>query len=418
LRILIDRIGHNRYDLLTSFHNMNRKERTYNVLRLQVFLEEEHEEEEEGTSSDEEDNVILQIALIRRLNTRYLKSRLYRVVKSKHWWQNVLPFYDSVRFKKLLRMFPHHFQQLANLIRSHPVFSSRGNKPQACVEFQLAVFLCRLGSTGSLFEVCSRFGIGEGTVILYTKRVIQAIMAKKKSFVKWPTSEEHKKVQEGFENLGGLKNVIGAIDGTYIPLRNAPNKDPEVYFTRKKRYAIHCQGIVNDRGIFISFDVGWPGSVHDARVFRNSSFYKNYSQLIQDDDYLLGDSAYPISPFLIPPFKDPSSRKQKEFNQFHSRHRVVVENAFGRLKARFKMLKDLDIKTVKMGVLFTCCAIILHNFLEINMDIWEVDFDDTDEDDEDDDEDEGNNFTSRNNDEVLKRTGQAKRNLIFHQHFP
>ena len=83
-------------------------------------------------------------------------------------------------------------------------------------------------------------------------------MAKKKSFVKWPTSEEHKKVQEGFENLGGLKNVIGAIDGTYIPLRNAPNKDPEVYFTRKKHYAIHCQGIVNDRGIFISFDVGWP----------------------------------------------------------------------------------------------------------------------------------------------------------------
>ncbi len=99
MQILIDRIGHDRYDLLTSFHNMNRKERTYNVLRLQVFLEEEHEEEEERTSSDEEDNVILQTALIRRLNTRYLKSRLYRVVKSKHWWRNVLPFYDSVRFK-------------------------------------------------------------------------------------------------------------------------------------------------------------------------------------------------------------------------------------------------------------------------------------------------------------------------------
>ena len=64
---------------------MNRKERTYNVLRLQVFLEEEHKEEEEKSLSDEEDNVILQTALIRRLNTRYLKSRLYRVVKSKHW---------------------------------------------------------------------------------------------------------------------------------------------------------------------------------------------------------------------------------------------------------------------------------------------------------------------------------------------
>jgi hypothetical protein len=402
-------------------YNMNCKEKLYNLLWLQVFLRDEQEEEDEETSSDEEENIILQTALIRRLNTRYLKSRLYHVVKSKHWWQNVLPFYDTVRFKKLLRMLPYHFQQLADLIRSHPIFSSQGNKPQACIEFQLAVFLCRLGSTGSLFEVCSRFGIGEGTVILFTKRVIQAIMAQKKNFIKWPISEERKKVHEGFENLGGLKNVIGAVDGTYIPMKNAPNKDPEVYFTRKKRYAIHCQGIVNDKGIFISFDVGWPGSVHDARVFRNSSFYKDYSNIIQEDDYLLGDSAYPISFFLIPPFKDPSSRKQKEFNHFHSRHRVVVEHTFGRLKARFGMLRNLDIKTIKMGILFTCCAIILHNFLEINMDTWEINSDDNDIDDDTADIDDENDFyisrQNRENYDVLKRIGQTKRNLIFHQHF-
>ncbi|GES95725.1 putative nuclease HARBI1 isoform X1 [Rhizophagus clarus] len=157
-------------------------------------------------------------------------------------------------------------------------------------------------------------------------------------------------------------------------MRNAPSKDPEVYFTRKKRYAIHCQGIVNDKG----------------------------------------DSAYPISPFLIPPFKDPSTRKYKEFNRFHSHHRVVVENAFGRLKARFRMLRDLDIKTVKMGVLFTCCAIILHNFLEINMDIWETNFNDGTDDTEEGDDNDDDNYMS---DDVLRRTGQAKRNLIFHQHF-
>ncbi|CAI2199582.1 10124_t:CDS:1, partial [Funneliformis geosporum] len=265
--------------------------------------------------------------------------------KSKHWWLEVLPSYDPNRFKKILRMFPHNFLQLSNLIRFHPVFLSQGTKPQVCIELQLAVFLCRLGSTGSLFGVCSRFGLGEGTVILYTKRVIQAILTQKNTFLKWPTLEERRKVNKGFENLGGLKNVIGAIDGTHILMKNAPSKDSEVYFTRKKRYAIHCQGIVNYRGIFISFDVGWPGSVHDARVYRNSSFYKNYSNLIQEDDYLLGDSAYPISPFLIPPFKDPNSQRHKDFNQFHSSHRVVVENAFGRLKARFGVLRDLDIKT-------------------------------------------------------------------------
>ena len=121
-------------------------------------------------------------------------------------------------------MFPHHFQQLVDLISPHPVFSSQGNKPQVCVELQLAVFLCRLGSTGSLFEVCSRFGIGEGTVILYTKRIIQAIMAQKKTFVKWPTLKKYKKVYKGFEDLGGLKNVIGAVNRTHILIKNVDKK--------------------------------------------------------------------------------------------------------------------------------------------------------------------------------------------------
>ncbi len=393
---------------------MNKRQIYYNVLCLQILLDEEYEEYEES-SSEEEDSTILRTALIQQLNTRYLKPRIYHVAKSKHWWQEVLPLYDPNRFKKLLRIFPHHFQQLANLIRFHPVFLLQGTKSQVCVELQLAVFLCRLGSTGSLFGVCSRFGIGEGTVILYTKRVIQAIIAQKKTFVKWPTSEERRTVHKGFEDLGGLKNVIGAVDGTHILMKNAPSKDPEVYFTRKKRYAIHCQGIVNDRGIFISFDVGWPGSVHDARVFRNSSFYKDHSNLIQEDDYLLGDSAYPISPFLISPFKDPSSQNQKDFNRFHSSHRVVVENAFGRLKARFGMLRDLDIKTVRMGILFACCAIILHNFLEINMDIWDIDDNENNDMDNENDNDISNYI--KKSDEMLKRAGQAKRDWIFYQHF-
>jgi hypothetical protein len=162
---------------------MNKRQIYYNVLCLQILLDEGYEKYEES-SSEEEDNTILRLALIQQLNTRYLKPHIYHVAKSKHWWQEVLPLYDPNRFKKLLRMFPHHFQQLANLIRFHPVFLLQGPKPQVCVELQLAVFLCRLGSTGSLFGVCSRFGIGEGTVILYTKRVIQAIIAQKKTFVK------------------------------------------------------------------------------------------------------------------------------------------------------------------------------------------------------------------------------------------
>ena len=61
--------------------NVNRKQQIRKALWLQTLLENEVEEEEEETSSEEDESIILKSALIRRLNIRYLKTRLQRVVK-------------------------------------------------------------------------------------------------------------------------------------------------------------------------------------------------------------------------------------------------------------------------------------------------------------------------------------------------
>ncbi|PKY50922.1 hypothetical protein RhiirA4_531618, partial [Rhizophagus irregularis] len=65
--------------------------------------------------------------------------------------------------------------------------------------------------------------------------------------------------------------------------------------------------IVDFRGIFISYDIGWPGSVHYAKVYHHSSFYSNRSLLIKENDFLIGDSVYPLSPFLIKPYRKPNN---------------------------------------------------------------------------------------------------------------
>jgi len=124
------------------------------------------------------------------------------------------------------------------------------------VELQLAIFLHRIGSRSDIFNICSKFGIGEGTVILYTKRIIKAIIAQKNLFVQWPKGEKRNHVHRGFQLIGGFENVIGVVDGTHIILNEKPSKSPELYFNRKKCYSIHCQGVVDFQGIFINYDIG------------------------------------------------------------------------------------------------------------------------------------------------------------------
>ena len=236
---------------------------------------------------------------------------------------------------------------------------------------------------------------------------MRAIRNKKSEFIQWPKDNIRTVVHTGFQNIGGFQNVIGAIDGTHFILNEAPTQDPTAFFTRKKRYAIQCQGIVDFRGIFIHYVIGWPGSVHDARVYTNSDFYLNRTEYIQGEDYVLGDSAYPISPFLISPFKNPSNHRQRQFNFIHSKHRVVVEYAFGRLKARFKALKEISVKDVKTAINLADCAILLHNFLEICGEIWEVRDDDYYYDNQYDFENES--------DEILKLEGEFKRDAMLNQ---
>lgn len=81
---------------------------------------------------------------------------------------------------------------------------------------------------------------------------------------------------------------------------------------------------------------------------------------------ILGDSAYPLLPWLI---KGYTANRQllpaeKYFNTTHNALRVSVELAFGRLKARFRKL----LRQSEVGFRFTpymvvaCC--VLHNIVE------------------------------------------------------
>ena len=74
------------------------------------------------------------------------------------------------------------------------------------------------------------------------------------------------------------------------------------------------QAVVDHNYLFIDLYIGWPGSVHDAQVLANSAIYckSNNKELLQGDvlavgnhnvpTFLVGDSAYPLLPWLMKPF--------------------------------------------------------------------------------------------------------------------
>jgi hypothetical protein len=98
-------------------------------------------------------------------------------------------------------------------------------------------------------------------------------------------------------------------------------------YINHKIYSIQLQAVADSFGLFMDVFIGFPGSVHDTRVLKNSPLYRNINNYPPLNYYLLGDSGYPcrLAPIAImTPFKSPN-RQQKQFNTCLSRARIVVE---------------------------------------------------------------------------------------------
>lgn len=185
-------------------------------------------------------------------------------------------------------------------------------------------------------------------------------------FICWPKGEAVNRTIENFAKSRNFPNVIGALDGSFIKIR-APKIDPASYICRKQFHAIHLQAVCDARSIFTHCYAGNVGSVHDARVFRNSPL-AHYIEMPNEyfplDSHIIADAAYPIHSHVMVPFRDNGhlTARQKNYNYCLSSTRMAIERAFGLLKVRFRILLDclplLDITKIPQ-VILACC--VLHN---------------------------------------------------------
>lgn len=206
----------------------------------------------------------------------------------------------------------------------------------------------------------------------------------KTKFITIPKGEELNEVMRIYKDKWQFPMCAGAIDGTHIPII-APVVDHVDYVNWKGYHSIVMQAVVDSKYLFRDVVVGWPGSVHDTRIFSNSCLYKkgnedtlfssDVSETVQGCDIqplLLGDPAYPLLAWLVKGYRENSNTSDVEghFNFMLSRARMTVENAFGRWKGclqKFVKRVDMQVETLVNVVVASC---ILHNICELQGNVF------------------------------------------------
>ncbi|XP_046873375.1 putative nuclease HARBI1 [Hypomesus transpacificus] len=222
----------------------------------------------------------------------------------------------------------------------------------------------RFYATGSFLEVLGDgYGLSKASVSRSVQAVTSALLRHIPDHIQFPTTRGDKSaVQDFLWGKHNIPQVIGVIDGTLIPILT-PSNDGHVFFCRKGFAAINCQVICDHRGLITDLVARWPGSSHDSYVFSNSSVGQE-AQASRDGWLLLGDSGYPLRPYLLTPVANPHNEAEERYNEAHRVARSIVERTLGTWKMRFRCLRKSA-----GGLLFhptKCCAVIavtamLHN---------------------------------------------------------
>lgn len=141
------------------------------------------------------------------------------------------------------------------------------------VEERVAVTIWKLATNVEYRTLAALFGLGRSTVGMIVLETCQSISSHLlPHYVKIPHGSKLREIVDGFETCWGFPQAAGAIDGSHIPIIR-PDASASDYYNRKGYYSIIMQAMVDFRGLFMDIYIGWPGKVHDARVFANSSLY-------------------------------------------------------------------------------------------------------------------------------------------------
>ncbi|XP_052783143.1 putative nuclease HARBI1 [Mya arenaria] len=242
---------------------------------------------------------------------------------------------------------------LEDLLKESLERTTRRNR--ALTVRQMILITLRFFATGAFFNIIGdSMGYHKCTVSRVVAQVTEAICGHIHQFVMWPDANARAWNMTEIFKKAGFPNVVGCVDGTHIRIQ-APSEDEPAFEN------LHA-------------NASWPGSCHDAHVFRTSGLAAKLTieYVAFSDGDLLGDSEYEhekyaLKPFLMTPFIRVDCEATERYQQAHTRTKACIERAFGRLKRRFHVLHSIHLRPEKACKVAVAC-VILHNIaVDMNM---------------------------------------------------
>ncbi|KAL3178515.1 hypothetical protein MRX96_038410 [Rhipicephalus microplus] len=244
------------------------------------------------------------------------------------------------------------------------------------VQKRVAVALYKLCSSAEDRTVANLFDLGRSTVnTIYREFGDIVVEALEDQWVRMLAADEMTHHIREFYAVTGFPQAVGALDGCHFPV-SPPKENAIDYYNYKGWYSVILLALVDHKYRFRYINVGCPGRCHDAHVYHSSSLpsivtgptFRSPTISVNSSvvpPLLLSDQAFPLTPNLIKPFPGSSKTSaEKEFNYQLSRTRRIVENAFGRLKARFRfVMKCMECDVTNVAVIIRACC-VLNNICE------------------------------------------------------
>ncbi|XP_011867696.1 PREDICTED: putative nuclease HARBI1 [Vollenhovia emeryi] len=308
-------------------------------------------------------------------------QRVWKLERSLDFWNRIVNIhYDLKQWIESFRMSKTSILQLCDQLRDElePLPNFLQPREPISVEKQVAIALYKLASTAEYRVVGNVMGIHKSSVKKCLYRVVKAInKVMLRQYIHMPDEIEARFISDKFEEKCFIPQIIGSIDGTHVEVI-PPKEGYRDFINRKGWPSYNMLAVVDYNGrlfsrIFRNIVVKHPGSCHDAAVLKDSILYQNADTIIPQSTrtingleipfMIVGDPAYPLLPWLLKGFSGSLSAEEESFNVYLNSARVSVEMAFGRLKARWRILHKINCDYKFAPEIISACC-ILHNYVE------------------------------------------------------